>query len=258
MSRSLCSGVIAAIVSCAAACSDGTTLLIDADVSQVRGTQQLHLTGVRGERLVFGPTIRPESAGAALEGRQTLRVLLPDDAAGALLTVRVEALVNGEAHGAAQADVEPVRNEELRVELALAPTSSRCAGCEGCCADRTCIGRSVSACGAGGVVCFACDATAADQCTAEGRCACGAGPACSPQTGADRCVDGQCRCGTGPACPGGTACDNGVCRCTAASCAGCCAGNTCEPGTVSSACGSGGAACDVCSGPQTCSGGACG
>ncbi|MBX5483038.1 MAG: hypothetical protein IRZ16_14530 [Myxococcaceae bacterium] len=252
-----CLVVTVAVTAGVTACAPETSLLLDVDPSLVPGTQQLHVTGRQGKTLVFGPTIRPESAGPPLEGPQSLRVVLRDEWAGRTITVRVEALVDGRSAGAAEVDVQAAKQKETRVELTPEPLELACANCDGCCQDGVCIQGSVGACGTGGVACFACDGRLADRCSETGRCACGNGPACSPITGADRCIDGECHCGDGTPCPAGTECDNGLCRCTPDSCAGCCNANSCQPGTVDNACGSHGDACVVCTAPQHCTAGTC-
>ena len=250
---------LAAIVGIASCAPTGTSLLLEIDLAAVPGVQQLHVTGTVDDVLVFGPAIRPEHAGDPLTGVQTLRVLLPDSTDGQTVQVRVEGLVSGEVRGTAQEEAVARKNHETKVHLALDPHDLPCTGCKGCCSEGRCIsGASLSACGGGGVVCIACDPALSDQCASGGRCACGAGPACSPQTGADRCVDGACRCGNGPACPSGTECDNGVCRCTESSCAGCCSDNECLPGNDGNACGAGGVTCQTCTGGSTCNAGQCG
>lgn len=235
----------------------GTALLIAVDLSQVPETQQLQFQGRVGARQVFGPLARPEQARGALERHQTLRVLLPDELADQMVTVSVDGLSNGSVHSHAVAQVQIVGGQEVRVDIVLAPAAVVCADCDGCCAEGRCVGTSVAACGVGGVSCIACDPLLADRCSFTGRCACGEGPTCSPERGADRCVGGQCQCGAGPACGAGLQCDNGVCRCTATSCAGCCSGNQCLSGDTSQACGGRGATCVKCQSNSVCVEGAC-
>lgn len=240
------------------ACSaPGTSLLIAVDLSQAAQTQQLQFHGRVGERLVFGPVARPEQAGEPLAHRQTLRVLLPDELDGQVVTIFVDGLTNGSVHSHAVAQAQVARGREVPVDVVLTPAAVVCASCDGCCVDGRCVGTSVAACGVGGVSCFACDPLLADRCSATGRCACGEAPACAPDRGADRCVDGECRCGNSGPCGAGLQCDNGMCRCTSTSCAGCCAGNECLSGVTPQACGSGGAACSRCSGNTPCEQGVC-
>lgn len=235
----------------------GTSLLLEVDVSRVQGIEQLHVLGMSNEKLVFGPAVRPEKANGPLDGIQTLRVLLPEELPEGAVTVRVEGLFNGAVSGAAEKKVDPLRGRELQVELSLEPVPVPCLSCDGCCVEGRCVEGSVSACGAGGVSCFACDPVLADRCSNGGRCACGSGPACAPVQGADRCENGKCRCGGDDPCPAGLQCDNGVCRCTPGSCAGCCSDNVCLPGTSSAACGAQGAQCGVCDTGTQCQLGAC-
>src|SRR5205085_1316346 len=94
-----------------------------------------------------------------------------------------------------------------------------CAGCSqtctsGCCAGSTCTTPSVTACGAGGGACTACNPNLADRCTA-----------------------GVCKCGSGAACAAGQVCQSGSCVCSAASCSnGCCFGTSCFIGVNCATC----------------------
>ena len=240
-----------------AACTTGTSLLLEVDPRQV-AVEQLQVQGTVDGELVFGPAVRPERRGEILAGMQTVRILLPDERGGETVRVRVSGLLDARLVAAADALVIIERNAEVKVPLALSPAEPACTGCSGCCdGNNRCLKGSVAACGAGGVACFPCDEALADRCDGAGRCACGDGPSCSPIAGTDRCVDGECRCGDGGACPPGTECANGVCRCTAASCAGCCNDNVCEPGTKATACGGGGLACMTCAVSQVCEGSTC-
>lgn len=250
--------ICAAAAAVVAACSPGTSLRLEVNTANVEGVEQLHVSGrLPSGQLVFGPAVRPERAARPLETAESLQILLPDDAAGVRVRVRVEGLSSGLIVASAESEVVPRRGEETPVPLALVEGGGACGSCDGCCQDGRCVSGSVGACGAGGVLCVACTPQLADNCSASGRCQCGSGPACDPAQGANRCVQGSCRCGEGNACPAGLSCDNGVCRCTAASCLGCCSGNECLPGTTNSACGTGGAACTSCLSGGTCSLGAC-
>ena len=235
--------------------SIGTALLLEIDGSAVLGVEQFHVVGRQGEQLIFGPTIRPESANGPLEGKQTLRVLLADDVVGAQIAVFVDGLIAGQSAAFGEASADPVRDREIRVPIALAGSEPRCTGCTGCCTEGQCLAPSVAACGAGGVGCFPCDPVLADACTNNGRCVCGTGPQCQRIFGADRCANGECVCGESPnACPAGLACTNGICQCTDKSCPGCCDGaNRCQVGSASTACGTGGTTCSVCGVGFTCS-----
>lgn len=95
--------------------------------------------------------------------------------------------------------------------------------CPGCCLGSVCLERSVEHCGVLGSLCVPCDATRADGCTADGRCACGNGPPCGI----------------------GRACVLGNCVCNASSCEGCCEDRVCSLSNML-ACGSGGVACQAC------------
>ena len=233
----------------------GTALLLEIDDSAVSGVEQFHVVGRQDTQLIFGPTIRPETANGALEGKQTLRVLLPDEAVGVPLRVVVDGLISGQSAAFGEATADPIRGREVRVPIVLAPSQAPCAGCAGCCASGQCLSPSVAACGVGGVGCFPCDPIVADRCSLTGRCSCGTGPQCQRAFGADRCVDGKCVCGdtTNPCAPG-LECVNGLCRCTDKSCPGCCdATNVCQVGNKSTACGSGGGSCSICDAGLTCS-----
>jgi hypothetical protein len=242
------------------ACSKtGTALLIEIDGSAVPGVEQFHVVGRRGETLIFGPTIRPESASGALEGKQTLRVLLADEVVGTTLSVHVDGLIRGQSAGVGEAPADPVLDREVRVAVVLVASELPCSGCSGCCSGGQCLAPSVAACGTGGVGCYACDPVLADQCSSNGRCNCGTAPQCQRIFGADQCVDGQCLCGSGAACAVGLACTNGVCQCTDKSCPGCCdASNRCQIGNMATACGLGGVACAVCDAGLSCSNYRCG
>ena len=233
----------------------GTALLLEIDDSAVSGVEQFHVVGRQDTQLIFGPTIRPETANGPLEGMQTLRVLLPDDAVGVPLNILVDGLISGQSAGSGAATAEAVRGHEVRVPIVLAASPTPCVACAGCCNSGQCLGPSVAACGVGGVGCFPCDPVLADNCSASGRCACGTGPQCQRILGADQCVAGKCVCGreSGLACPPGLACTNGVCQCTKQSCPGCCDGaNRCQIGNTPSACGAGGGACSVCDAGLSC------
>ena len=236
------------------ACSrTGTSLLIEIDPSTVPGVEQFHIVGREVDKLVFGPTVRPDVAAGPLEGKQTLRVLLRDELAGEMLTVRVDGLIGGQSSGFGEAQVTIVADREVAVPVALEPAPPACAACAGCCDRQQCIAGSVAACGAGGVGCFKCDPITADRCSPTGRCACGTGPACVQLVLADRCIDGRCDCGvTGNACGTGEVCQNGQCFCDPATCPGCCKDNKCMPGTDVSACGEGGSTCQPCAQSQNC------
>jgi hypothetical protein len=173
----------------------------------------------------------------------------------------------------------------------------------GCCQGNTCRQPNLSACGAGGSACAACNATRADTCAASGECRCGPGTACplgqrcsggncvcDPSTcngccagplclagaalsacgasgatcvacdevRADNCAQGSCRCGAEGPCAPGQACLGGACVCGPSSCAGCCDGALCQPGTDKAACGVGGGSCQSCKGAKSCTQGSCG
>jgi hypothetical protein len=240
-------------------CSEtGTALLLEIDASAVPGVEQFHVVGRRDGLLVFGPTIRPETANGALEGKQTLRVLLPDEVAGAPLTVAADGLIAGQSTAVGEATADPIRGREVQVPIVLAASPTPCSGCDGCCNSGQCLAPSVAACGVGGVGCFPCDPVLADQCRSSpgtGFCGCGTGPQCQRAFGADRCVNGACVCGNTTApCAEGQFCTNGVCQCTDRSCPGCCdAANTCRFGNANTACGTGGALCTTCDAGLKCS-----
>jgi hypothetical protein len=112
-----------------------------------------------------------------------------------------------------------------------------CGVCSGCCTGDVChIGTDLSACGAGGVACVACNPTLADGCTA-----------------------GSCTCGGGFACNTGQRCSAGACACDPNACQGCCNlfTNQCDPGNTQASCGTGGASCRACSAGQVCDAGSC-
>ncbi len=249
---STCALVCAALC----ACSPSTAFLLEIDLGEVPETEQLRVVGRSGDALLFGPSVRPDVARGPLQGTQTLRVLLPTDTEGAV-AISVEGLVAGRVRAARTVQVELEPKSEVRVPIRLRLAEPACGECDGCCEGDKCVGGSLSACGAGGAACAACDTVRADQCSAEGRCACGAGPSCAPERGADRCVAGQCRCGTGNPCEPGLRCDNGVCRCTSESCAGCCIDNACFPGNQNNACGEAGATCVGCAVGTLCTSGHC-
>lgn len=241
-----------------AACSPGSSLLLEVTTTAAGEVEQLQVTGRESGALVFGPAVRPERPAGPLRDVESVRILLVDELAGRDVQIAVEGLRGGDPVAIAEATARPVRGDEVRLPLSLVPGGLLCGACEGCCERGVCVTASVNACGAGGTACFACDPVLADNCSDAGRCQCGDRPSCAPERGSDQCVAGQCRCGAGAPCAPGTRCDNGVCRCTADSCAGCCADNECLPGTSDSACGESGAACAVCDASAHCTGGACG
>jgi hypothetical protein len=251
-------GLLLLLVLACLGCGGGSTqLLLELWAGELPEVQQLRLSGRWPDgTLAFGPLVRPELARGALEDPQTLRVLLPSSAQGAV-HVRAEGLVEGELKGWVEGTAQLLPGEQTRLALALARQAPACGACAGCCNAEVCVGRSLLACGAGGVSCVACDTVLADRCSSEGRCACGNGPACAPHLGSDRCLNGGCRCGSGSACAAGQRCDNGVCRCTADSCTGCCIENTCVPGTSVEACGLDGSACRTCAPGEKCQWGGC-
>lgn len=233
----------------------GTSLLLELDASAVPGVEQFHVVGRQQAQLIFGPAIRPENANGALEGKQTLRILLPDEVAGAPVTVAVDGLIGGHSVAFGQGTADPIRGREVRVAIVLAASPTPCVDCTGCCNSGQCLGSSVAACGSGGVGCFPCDPILADRCSANGACTCGTGVQCQRVFGADRCDNGKCVCGntTSPCAPG-QECINGVCRCSENSCPGCCDSlNACKVGNSNTACGAGGVSCRPCDAGQICS-----
>ncbi len=238
------------------ACSPASSFLLEIDLGEAPETEQLRIVGRSGDALLFGPTIRPDIARGPLSGVQTLRVLLPAQAEG-VASIAVEGLVGGKVRAARSAEARIEVGAEVRVPLRLSLAQPACGECEGCCEGDKCVGRSLAACGSGGVACVSCNPTVADQCTSQGRCACGVGPSCAPELGSDRCVGGQCRCGTGNPCEPGLRCDSGVCRCSPESCAGCCVGNACLSGNEDNACGAAGTLCTQCGVGSSCSSGQC-
>jgi hypothetical protein len=247
--------IVASLIVLGSCSRTGTSLLIEIDASTVPGVEQFHIVGRDQDGLVFGPTVRPEAAAGPLEGKQTLRVLLRDEVAGTLLTVRVDGLIGGQSTGFGEVHATPEDHRELVVPVTLELSPPACARCDGCCDRQQCISGSVAACGAGGVGCFECDPITADRCSPTGRCACGMGPACVQLLVADRCIDGLCHCGTtGKACDPDQVCQNGLCVCTQQSCpTGCCSrDNRCMPGDADTACGEGGSTCMPCSQGQNC------
>lgn len=257
-----------ALLLAAGACQDaataaGTAFYVTADFDPGLGLTQLKVSGEVDGTPVVGPSLLPENPGRALASGETFRVLLPDAAEGTQVTLELEGL-SGEALVARGEAVAEVREGyEVDVQVRLEPWSAppdsgtpdagtpdggtSCTDCaDGCCRNGFCVGRTFLTCGVGGVECVACDGVRADNCSAQGVCACGGGPVCTGNS-VDRCVGGQCLCGSGPACGAGQVCMDGQCRCTPGSCPdGCCDGNVCRPGTEQAACGKGGGACEAC------------
>lgn len=247
-----------ALLGCAA-CRDpaslsGTALLITTDSSEVVVDQLVYEVALEG-RAVLEPTRRPVTPGAALPSMTVVRVLLADALAGQTPEVTVTGLLAGATVGVGRGTVAVARGVERALTVRLSPPAMTCAGCRassGACVSPV----STGACGANGEACVACDLRLADQCSATGQCACGAGAPCSLGLGADHCEAGQCRCGLGPSCTAGQECLAQTCQCTPASCAGCCVGATCITTPSPAACGTGGRACLDCGGTP-CTAGQC-
>lgn len=258
-SRSLTLGLV---LLAAGACRDvrrlhGTAVVITVETGG-RAVDQLRYEGLDEGALVFGPTLRPETAGEApVPATSAVRVLLPDALDGRTLDLHVAGLAAGAPVAEGHARVVVSKGVERFATVVLGDLEVTCATCPGCCSPAgECLTTSAAACGAPGAQCEACDALTADRCGPDGRCACGNGPPCSLAIGGDRCVEGQCQCGDGPACAPGLECLQRACQCTAASCAGCCDQGQCVRGGAPNACGAGGRACLDC-GASTCTAGEC-
>ena len=217
----------------------GTAALVSVDSSEV-AVDQLRFEASLDGGALFEPVLRPPNPGGPVLGpTTTVRILLKDDLAGQSLAIDVFGLSGGAAVGEGRGRLTVERGFERLVAIKLEAT--RCDGCrdaQGACVTT----RNITACGPVGGVCAACDGLNADTC-ANGRCACGSGPACSAALGADRCEGGECKCGSGAACSAGQECLAQTCQCTPSSCpGGCCLGNQCVTTQSPSTCGMGGRA----------------
>ncbi len=184
---------------------------------------QLELTGTVEGDVVFGPTLRPQRAGAPLLSPQTVPVRFDPTLVGATIRLHVQARSSGAvvAEGTTEHVIGrgPTHVAALTLEArggpdacGPCPTGTECIDgqcrctakrCAGCCENDTCRGGDQSAaCGAGGEACRACAA-------GEG-----------------------CRLGVCSLCP--STCD-----------AGCCQGSACTAPSAT-ACGTGGDACEAC------------
>lgn len=234
----------------------GTAVLVTTETASLE-VDQLRYEGLLDGGAAFDSATRPEPAAGLVPSSTTVRVLLPDELTDQLLEVRVVGLRNGVVSAEGSGRVQLEAGVERHVTVRLLPPAWSCASCPGCCATSgACVSPSASACGSPGTVCLSCDITTADQCGADGRCRCGAGPPCTDASGGDRCLAGACHCGDGAACGAGLECLQRACQCTAASCGGCCQAGRCITAPTSAACGTGGAACLDC-GASACSGGQC-
>ncbi|HLT30797.1 MAG TPA: hypothetical protein VK013_12190 [Myxococcaceae bacterium] len=135
---------------------------------------------------------RPEVPGGPLSNPQTLRVFMPQEAVGQRVDVTVEALRDAGIVGRAESSTLLDDAEDTPVAMALVaaePPACDATTCPtGCCEGNACVRGEVSACGAGGGACNACDTLSTDQ-----------------------CVDGTCRCGADGPCPAGYRCEGGAC-----------------------------------------------
>lgn len=224
------------------ATANGTALFVATTWGSDVTADQLRYTVRRDGGTVVGPETLPAGAGSPLLSGQTVRVLLPDDLADTLLTVRVDSLASGAPTGHGAAEVSPPRGREVNVSVALQKgggdltcTAANCPN--GCCIFGQCRLPATSPyCGTGGKVCGLCGATA------------------------DNCANGTCRCGQGNPCKDGQRCSSGNCICdTRSGCQGCCEnGDQCIPfaDQGSSKCGAAGYACTSCQ-SGTCTNGVC-
>ena len=162
------------------------------------GPQQLRVT-VRVEGQDTVSVIRPETPGVAMQGTQTMRLLMPEASIGQTARLSIEALIEGEIVGNAETVTRVAADEETLVSVALVPGKPGCVGLEcgcnattcpsGCCDGNTCVQGSFGSCGTAGGACAAC-----------------------PAETSDRCVEGGCRCGPDAPCPDGYACEAGRCQ----------------------------------------------
>ncbi len=211
--------------------------------------------------MLFVPVLRPARLDAPpqpLQSGQRVRILLPDNLGGQLVTVSVEGLSQGLVIAADRGEVTMKKGDEVQTDLFLGPPGAPdCGACTGCCSGVACIAPATfTGCGTAGNLCASCDPSLASRCF-NGICQCGSGPACAADLGSDNCVNGECKCGA-IRCQAGERCERSQCKCTPASCPnGCCSESGCLPGTDSLACGAAGLACEVCSAGQNCVRGVC-
>jgi len=245
---------------CDASRLNGTALLVTTQGGLAPLTQLRYQASDTSGASALSPMLRPEAAGTTLSSTNVVRVLLPDTLAGQTLEVSVEGLVAGDAVVSGRALVHVEAGREVALTILLAPPSSGCAGCTGCCSPSgTCLSPTRTACGAAGLACASCEAATSDGCGADGRCACGVGPACAAGR---QCQGGQCVAGcSATACPDGC-CANGVCQARTLNSCGA-AGRTCascaplvsDGCRADGSCGCGGG--PACGTGQPCLAGAC-
>ena len=153
---------------------------------------QLRVT-VSVEELETHNLKRPEVPAGPLASPQTLRLFMPDEAVGRRVDLTVEALRDDVVVGSAVTVTVLKAVEDTQIEMSLVPASEPevcdATTCPfGCCNGNVCVEGDLSACGAGGGACNACDTTSTDQ-----------------------CVEGSCRCGADAPCPTGYRCQEGAC-----------------------------------------------
>jgi len=235
------------------AAQNGTALFVIVELNGV-AVDQLELS------ISIDPSTlrRPADPAGPLPDPQTVRLLLPDSAAGQTVTVRVVGTFGKVERGAGDGSALVVLGLETEVRVRLQPVQTGDGGtdagtcgpgtCAGCCEGDECkAGDETGKCGKGGNACQACASNdtcksgACEGCnpancngccrgslciTERSTVLCGAdGRACSacPPLRSDCSQDGTCVCGNGPPCPLGQRCKQGQCVCDALSCPdGCC------------------------------------
>jgi hypothetical protein len=104
-----------------AGCQDRTAFFITVDWDAgALAINQLRFTGTSsGPGPIFGPTLRPQDAGATLPSPQTVRVELPDSLAGQPVVVQVDGLFYGmqDSSGSNEGVVEPGYESDVFVAL---------------------------------------------------------------------------------------------------------------------------------------------
>jgi len=162
----------------------GTSLLTRVTFEGPLVMTQLQVAGEVADGGTFGPAVRPERADRTLASGETLRILLPAPADGALASLQVNGLHQGVAVAAGSGQVALSQGGEVELSVALEPlpvtgvdagtplcavscspgqvcVANQCLctsdSCPGCCQGARCeAGRERNKCGKGGESCRKC------------------------------------------------------------------------------------------------------
>ncbi|MBX7114683.1 MAG: hypothetical protein K1X64_10190 [Myxococcaceae bacterium] len=228
---------LAALCVCACSGQPSTSVMLTVVPAEGVEVEQLKTCVETSAGEEWGPVWAPEKPLGALQGTQTLRLLLPATLKGQTIAVNVEGLKHGDVLAQGKSIVRLVQLQEAAMTVALhqvEPTADRSPTAIDAGHDA---GTTMPPDAGLGANCTGCSAQLADGCSATSQCTCGASTACAM----------------------GQQCVNGQCICNAPSCDGCCSKNVCWPGDQPAACGVGGMSCQTC-GPDeanACANGEC-